>query len=102
MLENSDAGQLITQAEYTNIIQSSWPGNATQTMVDAFIRRVNNSLGGDAAATSDNSTIDYIAVLTTGNAIAGYSQSAADVCLAFMLFSQRCFVNQFDHELGFT
>jgi hypothetical protein len=89
MLENSDAGQLITQAEYTNIIHSSWPGNATRTMVDAFIKRMNNSLGGDATAASDNSAIDYIAVLTTGNAIAENNQSAADVCLAFMFLSQR-------------
>jgi hypothetical protein len=75
--DDSDAGQLISRAEYTSIIQSSWPGNATQAMVDALIQRINNSLGSVSAGS--NNTIDFAAVQTIENDIAEYNQSAADV-----------------------
>jgi hypothetical protein len=93
MLDDSDAGQLISMAEYTNIVQSSWPGNATQTMIDAFIRRMNNSLDTETTS-SNNNTIDYVSVLTTGNAIAEGNQSAIDVCLISLVsLSFSCELN---------
>jgi hypothetical protein len=76
MLEDSDAGQLISRTEYIGITQSSWPGNATQAMVDALIQRLNNSV--DETAASSN-TIDHAQALATGNAIADYCSSASDV-----------------------